>query len=121
MRLAAEVLAAAGAVEILASTSIPLSWGARTGEPLTDFLDRVDGVGYGPNRTMYVSFHQMGSARMGSAPRRSVVNEENQVHGVRGLFVMDASCFPTASGVNPMVTIEAIAHRGASLLASRLT
>ena len=121
VRLAAEVLAAAGAVEILASTSIPLSWGARTGEPLTDFLDRVDGVGYGPNRTMYVSFHQMGSARMGSAPRRSVVNEENQVHGVRGLFVMDASCFPTASGVNPMVTIEAIAHRGASLLASRLT
>jgi choline dehydrogenase-like flavoprotein len=33
---------------------------------------------------------------------------------------MDASAFPTASGVNPMLTIAAIAHRGAGLLAARL-
>ncbi|MGH8924599.1 MAG: GMC oxidoreductase [Acidimicrobiia bacterium] len=36
------------------------------------------------------------------------------------LYVMDASCFPTASGVNPMPTVAAIAHRGATLLAGRL-
>jgi choline dehydrogenase-like flavoprotein len=35
--------------------------------------------------------------------------------------VGDASTFPTASGVNPMVTIEAIAHMNASALAERLT
>jgi long-chain-alcohol oxidase len=33
---------------------------------------------------------------------------------------MDASCFPNASGVNPMLTIAAIAHRGSTALADRL-
>lgn len=117
---AAEVLAAAGAEEVFASTTRPLSWNGDSGEPLPAFLERVDAAGYGPNRTTYVSFHQMGTAAMGADPRRSVVGADNQVHGVPGLYVMDASCFPTSSGVNPMVTIEAIAHRGASILAARL-
>jgi choline dehydrogenase-like flavoprotein len=119
---AAEVLAAAGAEEVFASTAVPVSWDSDSGEPLPAFLERVDEVGYGPNRTMFVSFHQMGTARMGA--RRygdSVVDQENECHDVPGLFVMDASCFPTASGVNPMVTIQAIAHRGATALAAKLT
>lgn len=62
----------------------------------------------------------MGSARMGSRPENSVVDQENQVHGTPGLYVMDASTFPLASGVNPMISIETIAHRGASALAARL-
>jgi choline dehydrogenase-like flavoprotein len=57
---------------------------------------------------------------MGTDPARSVVGAANQVHGTADLYVMDASCFPTASGVNPMLTIAAIAHRGATLLAERL-
>jgi choline dehydrogenase-like flavoprotein len=36
------------------------------------------------------------------------------------LYVMDAASFPSASGVNPMISIEAIAHRNAGMLASRL-
>ncbi|HEX9891146.1 MAG TPA: GMC family oxidoreductase, partial [Actinomycetota bacterium] len=116
----AEVLAAAGAEEIFASTAVPLSWNGDSGEPLPAFLERVDAAGYGPNRTTYVSFHQMGTARMGADRKRAVVDAENRVHGVSGLYVMDASCFPTSSGVNPMVTIEAIAHRGASILAALL-
>lgn len=36
------------------------------------------------------------------------------------VVVADAFCFPTASGVNPMVSIEAIAHLNASRLAARL-
>jgi len=62
----------------------------------------------------------MGTARMGSDPATSVVDGNNESHDTPGLYVMDGSCFPTASGVNPMLTIASIAHRGATLLADRL-
>ena len=118
---AAQVLAAAGAEEVMGSTAVPVSWRPGDGESVDSFMTRVDSVGYGPNQTLYASFHQMGTARMGSDPKTSVVNEECQVHGVPGLYVMDASCFPTASGVNPMVSIQAIAHRASRALGARLS
>jgi choline dehydrogenase-like flavoprotein len=116
---AAEALAAAGAREVLSSTVKPVRW-LPGSTPLGTFVDGVDSVGYGSNRMRYFSFHQMGSARMGTDPGKSVVDASNQVHDTPGLYVMDASCFPTASGVNPMLTVTAIAHRGARLLADRL-
>jgi choline dehydrogenase-like flavoprotein len=88
--------------------------------PVDDLMAGTDAVGYGPNQTSYLSFHQMGSARMGSDRATSVVDAENQTHDTAGLYVMDGSCFPTASGVNPMVSIPAIAHRGATRLAERI-
>ncbi|MGH3442275.1 MAG: GMC family oxidoreductase N-terminal domain-containing protein [Nitriliruptorales bacterium] len=121
IRRAAEVLAAAGAEEIVAPTSVSVGWHPGVGQTLERFMDRVDTIGYGAVQTSYLSFHQMGSARMGSDPRTSVVNVENEVHDTPGLYVMDASCFPTSSGVNPMISIETIAHRGARILADRLT
>lgn len=60
-------------------------------------------------RTQFASAHQMGSCRMGKSPRASVVDPDCQVWGTRGLYVMDASVFPSASGVNPMITNMAIA------------
>lgn len=119
VRRAAQALAAVGAREIRSVQPVPAIWRPASGEPLESFTARVDAIGYGPCQTSYGSYHQMGTARMGSDRRRSAVDEENQVHGVPGLFVMDASCFPTASGVNPMISIEAIAHRGARALVSR--
>ncbi|MGQ0848834.1 MAG: GMC family oxidoreductase N-terminal domain-containing protein, partial [Actinomycetota bacterium] len=96
VRRAAEVYTAAGAEEILASTIRPVRWRPREGEGIERFLAEVDAVGYGSNQTAYFTFHQMGSARMGSDPAISVVGPTNQVHGIAGLYVMDASCFPTA-------------------------
>jgi len=119
VRRAAEVYAAAGATEILASTIRPVRWRPSGPEGVDRFLAEVDAIGYGSNQTAYFTFHQMGSARMGADPARSVVGAANQVHGTPDLYVMDSSCFPTASGVNPMLTIAAIAHRGATLLAER--
>ena len=118
MRRGAEMYLAAGATEVISSTIRPIR--AKPGDSLDTFMEGVDAIGYGSNQTSYFSFHQMGSARMGSDPQTSVVDQNNQVHGVDGLYVMDGSCFPTASGVNPMLSIGSIAHRAASMLANEL-
>ena len=75
--------------------------------------------GYGANRTYYVSFHQMGTCRMGANPQTSVVNGDGETHAVRNLYVADGSLFPTASGVNPMLTIAALGHYVAGRIARR--
>lgn len=121
VKRAAQMYAAAGAEEILTSTTRPVRWRPASGSSLDDFMAGVDAIGYGSNQTTYFTFHQMGSARMGSDPDESVVGPDNQAHDAAGLYVMDGSCFPTSSGVNPMLSIASIAHRGAGLLATALT
>src|SRR4029079_14029197 len=87
-------------------------------DTIDDFMRRVDAAGYGPTRMAILTFHQMASCRMGSSPRVSAVDSQNQTHEVRGLFVADASAFPTSSGVNPMLTIMVIAQRAAQAIRS---
>ncbi|MBV8579877.1 MAG: GMC family oxidoreductase, partial [Candidatus Eremiobacteraeota bacterium] len=53
------------------------------------------------------SAHQMGTARMAASAADGVVDPDGRVYGVVGLLVADASVFPNASGVNPMLTIMA--------------
>ena len=62
----------------------------------------------------------MGTARMGSDPRRSVVNEWGRCHDVRNLFVIDGSVFVTSGGVNPTNTIQALALYIADTMKGRL-
>lgn len=65
---------------------------------------------------------------MNADPSLGVVDARGGVHGVEGLIVADASVFPLASGVNPMLTIMALARRAvtqrdlgaADVLSSRL-
>ena len=55
--------------------------------------------------------HFMGTARMGSDPRTSVVNAWNQANDVRNLFIVDGSSFVTSGAVGPTPTIGALALR----------
>lgn len=63
--------------------------------------------------------HAMGTARMSTDPSRGVVSGFGELHGVAGVVVADASIFPGPVGVNPMVTIVALAARNAERLVER--
>jgi len=54
---------------------------------------------------------------MSEDPARSVVNSHCETHDVKGLFVIDGSVTPTSLGVNPQVTILAIAEKSAEWIA----
>ena len=109
---AGRIMAAAGAREIFTANARMQPW--RDGFPAAAFR-------FGPGRGALYSFHLMGSARMGDSPERSAAGPAGETWEVENLVVADGSAFPTASGVNPMITIEALAHLNARRLAERLT
>jgi len=116
---AAELLEAAGARDIWLPLARDVSYRPGGGaNARQDWLRRVDAAGWGPNEILLVTFHQMASCRMGANAQVSVVDAEHRVWGIRGLYVADASVFPSASGVNPMLTVMGIAHRAAAVIAT---
>jgi choline dehydrogenase-like flavoprotein len=60
-----------------------------------------------------MSSHYLGTCRMGSSPGSSVVNAVGRTHDVPNLFIADGSVFVTGGGVNPALTISALATRTA--------
>ncbi|MBV9213447.1 MAG: GMC family oxidoreductase [Actinobacteria bacterium] len=73
-----------------------------------------------PSALRLEAFHPMGTARIGTDPRRSVVSPTGESHEVGGLYVADASILPTALGANPMLTIMACARQVARGVASEM-
>jgi choline dehydrogenase-like flavoprotein len=116
---AAEILEAAGARRIFTSQGKFVSYEPGRGSH-SQFMADADAAGYGPGQVHLGSFHIMGSARMGGSPATSACDPNGQTWDVRDLHVFDGSAFPTASGVNPQISIQAIAHMGARALAERL-
>jgi long-chain-alcohol oxidase len=80
------------------------------------YLASIERVDLGPNRIGLFSAHQMGTACAGTDPRRHACDTNGRlrrsVRGdlVPGLYVGDGSLFPTGLGVNPMLTIMALAR-----------
>jgi choline dehydrogenase-like flavoprotein len=66
------------------------------------------------------SAHPLGTARMSDTPETGVVNADCEVHGHPGLYVVDGAAVPTSLGVNPSLTIAAVAERAAGQLVRRL-
>ncbi|MEY9986003.1 choline dehydrogenase-like flavoprotein [Bradyrhizobium yuanmingense] len=62
-------------------------------------------------------YHQIGTTRMSREPRSGIVNENCKVHGVRNLFLLGSSIFPSSGQANPTFLIVALAFRLASHLA----
>jgi choline dehydrogenase-like flavoprotein len=102
---------AAGAEEIWTGHARRVGW--RRGDDFDAFVERVESAPYGPNDVAIFTAHQMGACRMGADPATSVANGRGELHDVRGVWIGDASAFPTAPGVNPMVSIMALSHRTA--------
>ena len=59
------------------------------------------------------AFHLLGTARMGTDPKKSVVNAWHRTHDVKNLYLVDGSSFATSAAVNPTSTIGALALRAA--------
>ncbi len=66
------------------------------------------------------AYHPLGTTRLGSDPRRSVVGPRHEVHDVPGLYICDGGAVPSSLGVNPQITIMAMATRAGELLADKL-
>jgi choline dehydrogenase-like flavoprotein len=64
--------------------------------------------------------HDVGTARMGSDPKKSVLNQFQQTHDVKNLFVMDGSCFNSPGCQNPTLTIMSLAVRSSEYLKEEL-
>jgi choline dehydrogenase-like flavoprotein len=103
------VAAGARRVGVLAAGS-PM-W--RTGDDVDAFLASLERIPMRAGGYKLFSAHQMGSCRMGTDPATSVADPQGQLHDTPGVWIGDASAFPTPPGTNPMITIMALASRTA--------
>lgn len=104
---AAEILLAAGASRVYPGLPGIDAISARS--DLEELLARRV-----PSRSLRLTaFHPMGTVRAGSDPERSVVDPYGAHHQIDGLWVADAGLFPSCVGVNPQMTIMALARRAA--------
>jgi choline dehydrogenase-like flavoprotein len=62
-------------------------------------------------------WHKVGTTRFGSDPATSVLDPSCQVYGIRGLYVADSTCMPSAGAVNTSLTVMALALRLADVIA----
>ncbi len=67
---------------------------------------------------MYFGLHLMGGARIGTVPSSTAVGPDFRLHGKNKIYVCDSSLFPNAPGINPALTIMALAHKLSNQLTS---
>ncbi|HEX5014956.1 MAG TPA: GMC family oxidoreductase N-terminal domain-containing protein [Candidatus Limnocylindrales bacterium] len=127
----ARLARAAGAPEIVAVATRParyqrprLEIGGEA-QAFARFEEELAAFDFSPNRGGVFSAHQMGSARMGASvgdhpcdPWGRVRRDDRSDTPIRGLYVGDGSLFPTGIGVNPQITIMALARRVARTIAA---
>lgn len=111
---------AAGAVEVSSPHNHQLVYRPQERGSLDGFLNEVQARGLHPNAYSLFSAHQMSSCRIGGDSASGAIDPGGESYEVRNLFVIDGSALPTASGVNPMITIMGTAHYLAQGLKARV-
>ncbi|MDX1510970.1 MAG: GMC family oxidoreductase N-terminal domain-containing protein, partial [Nitriliruptorales bacterium] len=116
----AELLEAAGASKVFTSHTSYVGYEPGARHRRDQFAADADAAGWGAAQVGLGSFHIMASARMTGSPATGACDPFGQTWEVDNLVVCDGSAFPTSSGVNPMISIEATAHMNARALAASL-
>jgi choline dehydrogenase-like flavoprotein len=103
VQAAARILLAAGATNVRTLHT--------RGEPIRHDRDVVAlrDRAWGPHDLTMFSAHVNGTCRLGTDPRSAGVDPSGERFGARGIYVADGSLFPTGLGVNPHLTIMALA------------
>ncbi len=111
---------AAGAVEIGGPFTRPLIFRRHEDANFESFLADVQKARLGVNEFALLSAHQMSSCRMGANPSVGALDPTGETFEVRNLFVADGSALPTATGVNPMLSIMGVSYVIAQNVKARL-
>lgn len=85
-----------------------------------DELARLRASRIGAGDMDMAAFHPLGTCRIGTDPARSCLGPDHEAHDVEALYVCDGSAIPSSLGVNPQMTIMAMALRAAEIVDSRL-
>jgi choline dehydrogenase-like flavoprotein len=83
-------------------------------------LERFEQRSPDPSELALISYHPLGTCRMGRDPKTSVVGLDHETHDVPGLFVVDGSTVPGPPGVNPQLAIMAMSTRAAEGIVAKL-
>ncbi len=75
---------------------------------------------YDSHQNPGLDIHEMGGVRMGRDPKTSLLNEWNQLHSCKNVFVTDGSCMPSVGNQNPSLTFMALTARAADYAAGQL-
>ncbi|HYP28740.1 MAG TPA: GMC family oxidoreductase [Blastocatellia bacterium] len=107
---------------------IEASWGDNEAEMVKDMgetaAEMLHAAGakdvtasHGPASTPGIIIHEVGTARMGNDPKKSVLNKFNQAHDVKNLFVTDGACYVSGGNQNPTLTMMALTARACDYIA----
>jgi choline dehydrogenase-like flavoprotein len=83
-------------------------------------VDRLRTMRLSPGDIEVTAYHPLGTCRIGTDPRTSVLGPDYETHEVKSLFVADGSAVPSALGVNPQLTIMAMALQAGERVDARL-
>ena len=111
----ARVFFAAGAKQVH-----PAVAGHETLRSLKD-VEKLEAAKLTARQLDVTAYHPLGTCRMGKDPHTSVIDPTHETHDVHNLFISDGSVMPGSLGVNPQLTIMALALRAADAIDRRLT